>query len=95
MSKELLFAWFTAIGLMAVTTQHFIISRMRKHYPSLFIRLGSPELIQSNFKSAPWKLQRFIWWGHLSDVGDRALHALCFVSCLLQLIGLVMFVMLL
>ena len=95
MSKEVVFAWFTAIGILIVTAHHFIISRLRTRHPGLFVRLGSPELIHSDFKSTPWPLQRFIWWGHLSDVGDRTLHALCFVTCLLQFIALVMFVMLL
>jgi hypothetical protein len=95
MGKELLFGWFVAIGITAMAIQHLIISRLRKRHPSLFVRLGSPELMQSNLKSAPWKLQRFIWWRHLSHVGDTALHALCFFSCLLQLIGLGLFVVLL
>ena len=81
--KGVMFAWFMGIGVLSLVAQHFIIARLRTRHPGLFARLGSPELIQSNFESTPWILQRFIWWGHLSKMGDMALHALCFVSCLL------------
>jgi hypothetical protein len=78
----LVLACLTGVILLLL---HLVRSRLATNHANLFGKLGSPGFNDSNLGRPYWALQRFIWWGHLSEVRDTKLHILCILACMSEL----------
>jgi hypothetical protein len=78
----ILLAFLTGLILMLL---HLVRSWLKQHHAELFARLGNPAFNDSNLQGTYWTFQKFIWWGHFSEVSDKALHALCILACMSEL----------
>jgi hypothetical protein len=91
MSRGTYFLCFVCLGGVTFFVLHLIRDRLRKCYPSLYLKLGSPAFQDSNLGKTYWNFQRFVWWGYRSEVPDALLRGLCILACACQLGVLVLF----
>ena len=90
MSRQTNFVWFACLGVVLLLILQLIRFRLKKCYPDLFSKLGSPTFQDSNLGKTYWNLQQFIWWGHTSEVSDVLLHALCVFAVLIEVTVLIL-----
>jgi hypothetical protein len=91
MSRVDYFIAFVSFGFLSLLIAHFIRARLKKLYPELFARFGYPSGQDSNLEVKYWTFQKFVLWGHISEVTDPALHGLCVLSSVISLAVLILF----
>ena len=91
MSRQDYFICFAVFGFLSVLLMQLIRLRVKKRHPELYAKFGYPSFNDSNLKREHWAFQRFIFWGHISEVNDRVLHGLCVAASIAGLIVGVLF----
>jgi hypothetical protein len=90
-SRVDLFVYFMCVGGFALIIVEFIKIRLKTHYLDLFGELGRPRFQDSNLGATYWRFRKFIWWGHFSIQNDILIHSLCILACLSEVVGVVLF----
>jgi hypothetical protein len=85
---------FYGSGFLTLLLLHLIRIRLRKYHPDVFCRLGSPLFQDSNLGKTYWAFQRFVWWGHRSEVDDTVMRGLCVLASLSGLSVIIFFILL-
>jgi hypothetical protein len=60
----------------------WIISRLKKRHPDLYVQLGSPKIGGSNVGGSAWELQKFLWTFRFLKLHDFPLSFACCVALL-------------
>lgn len=85
------FICFMILSVFLFLIMQVIRGRLQKRYPTIFIRLGSPTMQDSNLGRTYWTIQKFVWWQHMFVANDWILRSLCMLACISQLVGVVLF----
>jgi hypothetical protein len=91
MSRIDTFIWFVSLVLSSLLVGQFVLARLKKKHPELFSKFGYPSIQESNLGAKYWVLQKFVLWGHFSEVNDIVLHGLCVLSSFITVAGLLFF----
>lgn len=91
MSRVGYFILFVSLGFFSLVVAQLIRARLKDRYPELFAKFGHPSSRDSNLEAKYWVFQKFVLWGHISEVDDKVLHGLCVLSTVVSLAGLVFF----
>jgi len=78
----MLLAGFLGLSALLFLILQAIRIRLRDYDSDVFIRLGSPSWRDSTMTKSYWLFQRFVLWGHLTEIKDAPLHALCLLATL-------------
>jgi hypothetical protein len=91
MSRVSYFIWFVSLGFSSLLVAQLIRARLKKRHPELFAKFDYPSSQDSNLEAKYWVFQKFVLWGHISDVDDTALHGLCVLESVIGLGVLIFF----
>jgi hypothetical protein len=91
MSRIVCFIWFVSLVLFSLLVGKLVLARLKKYHPELFSKYGYPSIQDSNLQAKYWVFQRFVLWGHTSEVNDAVLHGLCVLSSVISLAMLIFF----
>lgn len=84
---------YASLCVAALIFLHLVRMRLKKWHPALFACMGSPTSDDSSVGHDAWGLQKFVWWGYLSEKKDNILRCFCALASLCQLgvLGLLFF----